>query len=115
MDLSLVTRDRYIMDFGGSVEFCTINMLLHFYNLAPKNKINIKLTGIIWKVLLQNAMAMNLVKKIKSKGDKFQASTLNGTHLLWVCVNDEKLSSYVLASTKIYKTIIKVLYKYVLT
>lgn len=47
-----VARDRYIMDFGGSVEYCTLNMLLHFYNLAPKNKINIKLTGIIWNQLL---------------------------------------------------------------
>jgi hypothetical protein len=55
------------MDFGGSVEFCTLNMLLHFYNLAPKNKINIKLTGIFWKILLQNALAMNLIKRIKNK------------------------------------------------
>ena len=67
----MISRDRYIMDFGGSVEFCTLNMLLHFYNLAPKNKINIKLTGIKWKTLLQNAISMNLIKRSKKKGNKY--------------------------------------------
>lgn len=78
MNFSIATRDRYIMDFGGSVEFCTLNMLLHFYNLAPKNKINIKLTGIVWNILLQNAIAMSLIKRSKKKGGKYQAATLSG-------------------------------------
>lgn len=76
------------MDFGGSVEFCTLNMLLHFYNLAPKNKINIKLTNIPWALLLQNSITMNLVKK-KKNSTKSHATTLSGQHLLWVCVDDE--------------------------
>lgn len=77
------------MDFGGSIQFCTLNMFLHFYNLAPKNKINIKLTNVSWVQLLKNAMAINLIRKDKTTG-KSSATTLSGQHLLWVCVDDEK-------------------------
>ena len=64
-------------------------MFLHFYNLAPKNKINIKLSNIEWSQLLKNSLAINLVQFNKSTG-KWSATTLSGQHLLWVCVDDEK-------------------------
>lgn len=87
--LEFMRRDRYIMDFGGSIQFCTLNMFLHFYNLAPKNKINIKLTNISWVQLLKNSLAINLIRQNKWTG-KSHATTLSGQHLLWVCVDDEK-------------------------
>lgn len=35
---------------------------------------------------------MNLIKKNKVSG-KYNATTLSGKHLLWVCVDDEIMSS----------------------
>ena len=53
---------------------------------------------------------MNLIKRTNKNNGKFRATTLSGQHLLWVCVDDEKESEYVLESTKVYKKSMKIVY-----
>lgn len=55
-------------------------------------------------------MRMNLIKRSMDKGGRFQATTLSGQHLLWVCVDDEKLEQYTLESTEIYEQLMVVVY-----
>lgn len=60
-------------------------------------------------------MAMHLIQRPKSKSlTKYQAMTLSGQHLIWVCVDDEKVADFVLDSKTMYRKALKVLYEYVI-
>lgn len=82
-------QTKYIMDLGTSLNFVSINMLLHFYHLSPKKRLYIKLSYLNWSELIRNAKKSNLIYKMKNS-ELNQARTPSGIHLLWICVDDEK-------------------------
>ena len=91
--------NEYIIDLGMSLEFVSINVMLHFYNIVPRCHITIKLTNVNWKLLIENAKRVNLMnikrnKQIyKDQNSKKlrEARTPAGIHLLWICVEDEEI------------------------
>ena len=82
-------RNKYIMDVGGSLTYVSVNMLLHFYNLSPKERIHIKMSNMDWVELMSNSKKSNLIFKPKNS-ELMQARTPSGLHLLWICVEDEQ-------------------------
>lgn len=80
---------KYTFDIGKSIEYVTLNMCLHFYQLAPKDRINIKFTKTQWEILIQNALKLNLCKR-DSLTNKLVAKTPSGSDCLWICGDDEK-------------------------
>ena len=84
-----LTQIKYIMDLGNSLSYVSVNLLLHFYQLAPKNRIWIKLSHMNWEELMANAKKSHLIYK-PNDSDLMQARTPSGMHLLWICAEDER-------------------------
>lgn len=82
-------RNKYIIDMGGSVGLVSINSLLHFYHLTPKNRITLRFTDLDWDILMSNARKSNLIYNVRNS-DLREARTPSGLHLLWICVEDER-------------------------
>jgi len=57
-----LAKNKYIIDVGKSVDFVSINLLLHFYHLTPKHKIKVMLTDIEWEKLMENSINNNLIQ-----------------------------------------------------
>jgi hypothetical protein len=104
-------HNKYIMDIGGSLTYVSVNMLLHFYQLSPKDKIHIKMSNIDLAVLMNNAKKTNLIFKPKDS-ELMQARTPSGLHLLWICVEDEP--KYCPSSLELYNAGLGLYRKYVL-
>lgn len=99
------------MDIGNSLAYVSVNMLLHFYNLAPKDSIHIKMSNINWVELMTNAKKSNLIYKPKDS-DLMQARTPSGLHLIWICVEDEQ--RYNPTSTQLYESGLGIYRKFVI-
>ena len=77
------------MDLGNSLSYVSVNLLLHFYQLAPKKRMWIKLSQMNWEELMENARKSHLIYK-PNGSELHQARTPSGVHLLWICAEDER-------------------------
>lgn len=85
-------HNKYIIDLTGSVDLCSVNSLLHLYNLTPRNRITLKFRDIDWDLLMRNAKKSHLIYSVPFQ-DKKEARTPSGVHLLQICVEDEKVDN----------------------
>jgi hypothetical protein len=90
-DVELI-HNKYIIDLTNSVNLCSVNSLLHLYNLTPRNRITLKFRDIDWDLLMRNAKKSNLIYSVPFH-DKKEARTPSGVHLLQICVEDEKIDN----------------------
>ena len=81
---------RYTFELGKSIGHVTLNMALHFYQLAPKDRVNIKFTGTDWGVLIGNSIKLKLYNESNSTSRLIVAKTPSGSDCLWICGDDEK-------------------------
>jgi len=79
-DVELI-HNKYIIDLTNSVNLCSINSLLHLYNLTPRNRITLKFREMDWDLLMRNAKKSHLIYSVPME-EKKQARTPSGVHLL---------------------------------
>ena len=90
-DVELI-HNKYIIDLTNSVNLCSVNSVLHLYNLTPRNRITLKFREMDWDLLMRNAKKSHLIYSVPME-DKKQARTPSGVHLLQICVEDEKIDN----------------------
>jgi len=77
------------IDIGRSLEYLTLNSVVHFYDVTSSAGIGIGLDGVQWNLLLRNSMEAGVVKQ-SLQNPKFKtAVTQSGQPIIVICIKWE--------------------------